>query len=68
MAGDINDIIHEEFNNNILFNGSRYVTTLPFKSKFDFVPDNYQISYKRLLSLLRKMKRNPELKKEYRNN
>ena len=67
INGDINDIIHEEFNNNIYFNGSRYVTSLPFKSKTDFVPDNYAISYKRLLGLLTKLKKNPELKEEYQN-
>ena len=67
INGDINDIIHEEFNNNIYFNGSRYVASLPFKSKTDFVPDNYAISYKRLLCLLTKLKKNPELKEEYQN-
>ena len=30
LHGDINDIVHENFNENINFNGERYVTSLPF--------------------------------------
>ena len=52
----------------VYFNGERCVTSLPFKSYMTFVPDNYQISHTRLHGLMKKLGKNPELKKkEYQN-
>ena len=45
LSGDLNDIVQEQFDENIYFNGVRYVISLPFKIDVKFVPDNHQISY-----------------------
>ena len=67
FSDDVNDIVYEHFNDSIYFNGVRYVTSLPFKPDVTFVPDNYQISHKRLLGLLKKLGKNSTLKEEYQN-
>ena len=45
------DIAMETFQNNIYFNGSRYVTKLPFKEGCEGVPDNYSLCVGHLHSL-----------------
>ena len=65
VPGDENDIVHENFNNNIYINGNRCVTSLPFKSNVHFVPDD--ICHQRLFWLINKLNKNPILKKEYQN-
>ena len=65
LSGDLNDIVQEQFDKNIYFNGVRYVTSLPFKTDVKFVPDNHQISYQRLSGLLNKLRKNAEVMKQY---
>ena len=65
LSGDLNDIVQEQFDKNIYFNGVRYVTSLPFKTDVKFVPDNHQISYQRLSGLLTKLRKNSEVMKQY---
>ena len=63
----VSEDINEKFNENVYFNGKRYVSSLPFKPDITFVPDNYNISYKRLMGLLVKLEKDPKLKVEYMN-
>ena len=44
----------------------RYVICLPFRSDVELVPDNYEISLRRLPHLLKKLKNDPDLYQEYR--
>ena len=43
--------VYKRFQDTIEFNGSRYVAELPLKKPDVFIPDNYNIAYKRLISL-----------------
>jgi len=56
----------DKFKQSLTFNGQRYVTELPFRPNHDILPDNYQVSYQRLNSLVEKrLKRDVELSSEY---
>ena len=50
-----------------IFNGTRYVTRLRFKDNSAFLPDNYEHTKHRLLSLKNKLDRNKELLNDYNN-
>ena len=42
VSGDdisVDNMVLQRFNETIYFNGTRYVTGLPLKSKYDFMPD-----------------------------
>ena len=43
---DINDSVLDKFNENIYFDGERYIASLPFKPDVKFVPDNYSMCYR----------------------
>ena len=58
------DKVHEEFLDGITFTGSRYSVKLPWKEGRDRLPDNYLNSL-RMKSQLKRLKRYPELQKEY---
>ena len=45
--------------------GTRYVVGLPWKMDREPIPSEYQLCYNRLNGLHRKLKRDPELLKEY---
>ena len=50
------------------FNGPRYVTGLPLKSKDYFMPDNYRLAHKRFLRVVAStLEKDPEHKREYIN-
>ena len=53
------------FENNISFIGGRYEVQLPWKSSHLLLPDNFEISKKRLWSLLAWLCRTPKLLAEY---
>ena len=44
-----------QFENEIQFNGTRYVTKLPFKTDHDLLPDNFEVAKIRLLNLKRRL-------------
>ena len=41
----------EKFENNLYFNGKRYITRLPYKDESEFLPDSYEHMKQRLLLL-----------------
>ncbi|CAB3983094.1 Hypothetical predicted protein, partial [Paramuricea clavata] len=55
----------EEFTSTIGFKAGRYHVELPWKEHHPLLPDNYEMSRKRLWSLLERLKRDPEVLKEY---
>ena len=65
-SDEINDLVQDNFNETIYFNGLRYVIRLAFRSDVELVPDNYEISLRRLPHLLKKLKNDPDLYQEYR--
>ena len=57
--------VYEEFVDSISFNGSRYLVKLPWKEGHPVLPDNYKLSSSRLNSQLRKLRKEPEVLKEF---
>ena len=49
----------------IKFDGERYQTPLPWKQTHDILPDNYVNSKNRLLSLMKRLRKNPDLFHKY---
>ena len=60
-----NSEVYDEFVDSISFNGSRYSVKLPRKEGHPVLPDNYKLSSSRLNSQLRKLRKEPEVLKEY---
>lgn len=58
--------VYDEFTKNISFDGIRYEVRLPWKETHPDLPDNYDLSCKRLHGLLERLRKNPELLTEYR--
>ena len=54
--------VYNNFKSTIKFDGSRYVTSLPFKPHHQFLPDNYSIAKYRLYNLKKQLDNNPDLK------
>ena len=44
-----------QFENEIQFNGTTYVTKLPFKTDHDLLPDNFEVAKIRLQNLKRRL-------------
>ena len=59
------DKVHEEFLDSINFTGNRYSVKLPWKEGHDKLPDNYANSLGRMKSQLKRLRKEPELLKEY---
>ena len=57
--------VSEEFSNSIGFSGGRYEVSLPWKDFHDPLPDNYQLSLRRLRGLLRRLQQDPTLLHDY---
>ena len=55
----------EEFQEKIQFKHGRYEVLLPWKEKHSVLPDNYELSLKRLKSLIRRLQQDPDILKEY---
>ena len=53
------------FKEEIHFDGERYVNKLPFKEEHEIIPDNYEVSYKRAVSLRKRLEAKPELLESY---
>ena len=59
------ETVHDKFLENISFANGRYCVTLPLKEKRDPLPDNYELSLVRLNSLVRRLRKEPSILKEY---
>lgn len=57
--------VYEKFLRGITFNNMRYEVRLPWKDEHTILPDNYELSETRLRGLLRCLKQDPQLLKEY---
>ena len=55
----------ENFDESISFKDSRYQVCLPWKEPHPTLPDNYELSKKRLLALLHRLKLRPAVLKDY---
>jgi len=58
---EISDQVHESFENNISFSGSRYSVSLPWKEGHPELPANYGTSLYRLKTQMRRLKKDPEI-------
>ena len=59
------DKVHEEFLDSIRFTESRYFVKLPWKEAHDKLPDNHANSLCRMKSQLKRLRKEPNLLKEY---
>ena len=57
--------VHQEFQENILFKDGHYEVCLPWKEPRLILPDNYELSKRRLHSLLRRLNQTPDILHEY---
>ena len=57
--------VHDEFLENIFLDKGKYTVRLPFRKHHDTLPDNFDLSVTRLNSLVRLLKKSPELAIEY---
>ena len=57
--------VYDEFESTIQFNGERYKVSSPWKEAHAPLPDNYDLSLKRLIGLLKRLKQNPEILQQY---
>lgn len=55
----------ESFEENVSIQDGRYKVKLPFKDNLEVLPDNYNMSLVRLNSLMKRLKKDPEVMKEY---
>ena len=57
--------VHDEFGDTICFKDGRYEVALPWKDPHPTLPDNYQLSLKRLQGLLRRLQHDQGVLQEY---
>ena len=57
--------IHEEFLEKLTHRGDHYQVNLPWKATHPPLPDNYELSQRRLSSLLSRLHKEPDILKEY---
>ena len=57
--------VQEQFSSNIAFQNGRYEVCLPWKDPCASISDNLRLSQRRLTSLLRRLRKDPEVFKEY---
>lgn len=57
--------VHEGLKNAIIFNGERYVVSLPWKEGIGPLPRNQENSMKRLKGQMERLKENPDILKTY---
>ena len=62
-----NESVYERFAQSIRLNDKRYEVELPWKENHPVLPDNYQLSEKRLKHLLTRLRKDPEILHEYNN-
>ena len=59
------ETVHEAFLKNISFEKGRYTVQLPFRNHHDLIPDNYELSLARLNSLVKHLRKEPSLLRDY---
>ena len=57
--------VYEEFQERITFENNKYEVDLPWKVPHPPLPDNYDLSVKRLTNLLKRLHQDPEVLREY---
>lgn len=57
--------VHESVISNLKFNGQRYSVGLPWRENHDHLPNNYDLSLKRMQGQIRRLNKDPELLREY---
>ena len=57
--------VYEQFSSNVIFKNGRYEVNLPRRDQCLSLPDNLSLSQKRLLSLLKCLRREPSVLKDY---
>ena len=57
--------LYDDFASSITFSQGRYQVALPWKEFHDTLPDHYQLSLKRLHGLLRRLRQEPAILKQY---
>ena len=57
--------VHDKFLDTIHRRDSRYEVSLPWKEHHPLLPDNYEVAVSRLNSVLKRLKKDPELLAEY---
>ena len=57
--------VHDKFLDTIHKRDGRYEVSLPWKEHYPLLPDNYEVAVSRLNSVLKRLRRNPELLTEY---
>ena len=58
-------VVQAQFEEHVSFVDGRYVVSLPWKDSSLSLPDNYDLSLRRLNGLYKRLKRDPELLKRY---
>ena len=59
------DTVHEAFEKNLSFKNGRYSVHLPWTENHKLLPDNFENSVARLNSQLKRLRKEPEILKEY---
>ena len=59
------DSVLEEFTQTVQFKNGRYEVSLPWKNLHPTLPDNYQLSKRRLEGLVKHLRLDPEVLREY---
>ena len=57
--------LYDQFKTNVSFDGTRYQVVLPWRDHVTTIPDNYELSLRRLKGLLRRLRQNPTLLEDY---
>ena len=57
--------VYDKFTQQISFNGERYQVRLPWKETHPPLPDNLELCRRRLTSLLKRLRQNPQLLADY---
>ena len=58
-------LVQTQFEDNVAFEHGRYVVSLPWRETCIALPDNYNLSMRRLNNLFKRLKRTPDLLKRY---
>ena len=60
-----NGLVYDRFEETVVFDGTRYQVSLPFKEGHALLSDNFTLSKQRLMSLLKWLKTQPQVLTEY---